>query len=29
MKEIRESDWWGEVAPKVKISPHPTWGKAL
>ena len=29
MKEIRESDWWGEAAPKVKISPHPTWGKAL
>jgi peptide deformylase len=29
MKEIRESDWWGDAAPKVKISPHPTWGKAL
>jgi len=29
MKEIRESDWWGAAAPKVKISPHPTWGKAL
>ena len=29
MKEIRESDWWGSAAPKVKISPHPTWGKAL
>ena len=29
MKEIRESDWWGAAAPKVKISPHPTGGKAL
>ena len=29
MKEIRESDWWGEAAPKVKSSPHPTRGKAL
>jgi peptide deformylase len=29
MKEIRESDWWGAAAPKVKMSPHPTWGKAL
>jgi hypothetical protein len=29
MKEIRESDWWGEAVPKVKVSPHPTWGKAL
>ena len=29
MKEIRESDWWGDAAAKVKISPHPTWGKAL
>ena len=29
MKEIRESDWWGDAVPKVKISPHPTWGKAL
>ena len=29
MKEIRESEWWGDAAPKVKISPHPTWGKAF
>jgi len=29
MKEIREAEWWGEAAPQVKISPHPTWGKAL
>ena len=29
MKEIREAEWWGEPVPQVKISPHPTWGKAL
>ena len=29
MKAIREADWWGEPAPTVKVSPHPTWGKAL
>ena len=29
MKAIRESDWWGDAVPKVKISPHPTRGKAL
>ncbi|HEY5985345.1 MAG TPA: peptide deformylase [Streptosporangiaceae bacterium] len=29
MKEIREAEWWGESIPQVKISPHPTWGKAL
>ena len=29
MKEIREAEWWGESAPKVKISPHRTWGKAF
>jgi peptide deformylase len=29
MKEIREADWWGEPRPQVKISPHPTWGKAF
>jgi peptide deformylase len=29
MKEIREAEWWGEPAPKVKISPHRTWGKAF
>ncbi len=28
MQEIREAEWWGEAAPQVKISPHPTWGKA-
>jgi peptide deformylase len=29
MKEIREAEWWGEAIPQVKVSPHPTWGKAL
>ena len=29
MKEIREADWWGDAVPQVKVSPHPTWGKAL
>ena len=29
MREIRESDWWGDTMPVVKVSPHPTWGKAL
>jgi peptide deformylase len=29
MQEIREAEWWGEAAPQVKISPHPTWGKAI
>jgi peptide deformylase len=29
MKEIRESEWWGDAMPQVKVSPHPTWGKAL
>jgi peptide deformylase len=29
MKEIRESEWWGEPVPQVKVSPHPTWGKAF
>ena len=29
MKEIREAEWWGDAVPQVKISPHPTWGKAL
>ena len=29
MREIRETDWWGEPAPQVKISPHRTWGKAF
>lgn len=29
MKEIRASEWWGEPAPLVKVSPHPTNGKAF
>ncbi len=29
MKEIRASDWWGEPVPLVKVSPHPTHGKAF
>jgi peptide deformylase len=29
MKEIRASEWWGEPAPVVKLSPHPTQGKAF
>jgi peptide deformylase len=34
MKDIRESDWFSESlakgnAPKVKISPHKTFGKGL
>ncbi|HTX81821.1 MAG TPA: peptide deformylase [Streptosporangiaceae bacterium] len=29
MKEIRASDWWGEPAPLVKVSPHATHGKAF
>jgi len=29
MKEIREAEWWGDALPQVKVSPHPTWGKAL
>ena len=29
MREIREAKWWGEPVPQVKVSPHPTWGKAL
>jgi peptide deformylase len=29
MKEIRASEWWGEPAPLVKVSPHSTQGKAL
>jgi peptide deformylase len=29
MREIREAEWWGEPVPQVKVSPHPTWGKAL
>jgi peptide deformylase len=29
MKEIREAEWWGDAVPQVKVSPHPTWGRAL
>jgi peptide deformylase len=29
MKEIRASEWWGEPVPLVKMSPHPTEGKAF
>jgi peptide deformylase len=29
MREIREAEWWGEPIPEVKVSPHPTWGKAI
>jgi peptide deformylase len=29
MKEIRSAEWWGEPAPVIKTSPHPTYGKAL
>ncbi len=29
MKEIRASEWWGEPVPLVKLSPHPTNGKAF
>jgi peptide deformylase len=29
MKEIRQAEWWQEPGPPVKVSPHPTWGKAL
>ena len=29
MREIREAEWWGEAIPQVKVSPHPTWGKAI
>lgn len=29
MKAIRESEWAGEQAPSVKVSPHPTFGRAL
>ncbi len=28
MKEIRASEWWGEPVPLVKVSPHPTHGRA-
>ncbi|NDL55595.1 peptide deformylase [Phytoactinopolyspora mesophila] len=28
MKAIREAEWAGEAPPEVKISPHPTFGRA-
>jgi peptide deformylase len=29
MKAIRESEWFGDHAPAVKVSPHPMFGRAL
>ncbi len=29
MKENRAAEWWGEPVPAVKVSPHPTLGKAF
>jgi peptide deformylase len=29
MKAIREADWAGLATPPVKVSPHPTFGRAL
>ncbi|HBW20182.1 MAG: peptide deformylase [Streptosporangiaceae bacterium] len=29
MKEIRNAEWWGEPVPLVRVSPHPTEGKAF
>ena len=29
MKEIRTADWAGQPAPTVKVSPHPTFGRAF
>jgi peptide deformylase len=29
MKAIREAEWSGLAAPKVKVSPHPTMGRAF
>jgi peptide deformylase len=29
MKAIRESEWFGDNPPTVKVSPHPMFGKAL
>jgi peptide deformylase len=29
MKEIRESEWWGEAVPEIRVSPHNTNGRAL
>ena len=29
MKAIREAEWWGDPIPRVKVSPHETFGRAL
>ncbi len=29
LKAIREAEWAGAPAPTVKVSPHPTFGRAL
>jgi peptide deformylase len=29
MKAIREAEWWGDVIPRVKVSPHETLGRAF
>jgi peptide deformylase len=29
MKEIRQAEWAGQAAPTVKMSPHPTFGRAF
>jgi peptide deformylase len=29
LKAVREAEWAGETAPPVKISPHPTYGRAF
>jgi peptide deformylase len=29
MKEIRQAEWWEEPVPEIRVSPHPTFGKAL
>jgi peptide deformylase len=29
MREIREAQWWGEPVPQIRVSPHPTFGKAI
>jgi peptide deformylase len=29
MKAIRESEWWGDPVPQVRVSPHGTGGRAL
>jgi peptide deformylase len=29
LKAIREAEWFGRPAPRFKVSPHPTLGRAL